>query len=50
MTTSSDLAFARNFFLVEGLWINRKNPHFQIPRPNGFFLGPLEKSNFCGKF
>ena len=36
-------------FLVEGLRVDRRIPNFQVPRPNGFFLEPLEKSNFLGK-
>ena len=34
------------FFWVEGL---RRIPNCQVPRPNGFFLEPLEKSNFWGE-
>ena len=38
--TPSDLP---EFGLVKGLWVDRKIPNFQIPRPNGFFLGHLEE-------
>ena len=31
------------FILVEGLWVDSKIPNVQIPRPNSFFLGHLEK-------
>ena len=45
--TPSDLP---EFFLVEGIWIDRRIPNCQVPRPNGFFfLGHLEKSNFWGE-
>ena len=37
---------SHEIFLVEGL---RRIPNFQVPRPNGFFLEPLEKSNFWGE-
>ena len=37
-----------NSFLVEGLRVDRKIPHFQVPRPNGIFLGSLEISNLGG--
>ena len=37
-----------DFFLAEGLWIDRRIPNFQVPRPNRFFLGHLEKSNCWG--
>ena len=29
-----------DIFLMEGLWIDRRIPNCQVPRPNGFF--PLE--------
>ena len=32
-----------DFFLVEGLRIGIQIPNIQVPRPNRFFLGPLEK-------
>ena len=32
-----------NIFLVEGLWIDRRIPHFQVPKQTDFFLGHLEK-------
>ena len=28
---------------------DRRIPTFEVPRPNGFFLGNLEKSNFWGE-
>ena len=28
--------------------VDRRIPNFQVPRPNGFFLEPLKKSNFWG--
>ena len=37
-------------FLVEGLRVDiRIIPNVQVPRPNGFFLDPLEKSIFWEK-
>ena len=29
--------------------MDRRIPNFQVTRPNGFFLGHLEKSNFLGE-
>ena len=43
--TTSDLP---EFVLVEGLRVDRRIPNLQVPRSNGFFLGPLQKSNFWG--
>ena len=43
--TPSDL---HDIFLVEGLRVDRRIPHFQVPRPNFFFLEPLKKSYFWG--
>ena len=37
------------FFLAEDLRVYRRIPNFQVPRPNGFFLGPLQKSHFLGE-
>ena len=31
------------FFLVEGLWLDRRIPTVQVPRPNGFFSGEFRK-------
>ena len=44
--TPSDL---HQNFLVEGLRVDRRIPNVQVPRPNGFFLEPLEKSHFWGE-
>ena len=44
--TSSDLP---NIYLAKGLWIDRKIQNFHVPKPNGFFLEPLEKSHFLGE-
>ena len=44
--TPSDLP---EIFLGEGLGVDRRIPNFQVPRLNGFFLGPLQKSNFWGE-
>ena len=37
------------FFLVEDLRVDRRIPNFHVPRPNFFFLGPLQKSNLLGE-
>ena len=37
------------FFLVEGLWIDRRIPNFQVPRPNGFFSREFRKIKFLGR-
>ena len=35
--------------LVEGLWIDRRIPTFQFPRPNGFFSRAFIKIKFLGR-
>ena len=35
-----------NFFWLEGIWIDRRIPYFQVPIPNRFFSRHLEKSHF----
>ena len=46
--TPSDLT---EFFLVEGLWIDRRIPTCEGPRPNGFFSRKFRrKENFGEKF
>ena len=44
--TISDLP---EFFLVEGLWIDRRIPNFQIPRQNGFFCREFRKIKIVGR-
>ena len=44
--TPSDLS---EFFLVEGLWIDRRIPTFQGPRLNGFFSREFRKIKFLGR-
>ena len=44
--TPSDLP---EFFLVEGLWIDRRIPNCQVPRANGFFSREFRKIKFLGR-
>ena len=37
------------FFLVEGIWVDRKIPNLQVPRPNGFFSTAFRKKKFWGE-
>ena len=37
------------FFLVEGLWLDRRIPNFQFPRPNGFFSREFRKIKNLGR-
>ena len=41
--TPSDLP---EFFLVDGLWIDRRIPNFHVPRPNGLFSRAFRKMTF----
>ena len=44
--TPSDLP---EIFLVEGLWIDRRIPNVQVPRPNGYFPRAFRKIKFLGR-
>ena len=44
--TPSDLP---EFFLVEGLWIDRRIPNLQVPRPNGFYSREFRKIKNLGR-
>ena len=41
--TPSDLP---EIFLVDGLWMDRRIPNFQVPRLNGFFPRAFRKIKF----
>ena len=41
--TPSDLP---EFFLVDGLWIDRRIPNVHVPRPNGLFSRAFRKMKF----
>ena len=43
------LRFARNFFLVEGLWMDTRIPNFQVPIPKVFFSRAFIKIKFLGE-